>query len=129
MARKTRPILVTLIGERAFRYCVRVRYFANSLVFVLVAGLGALVGGVVSAGTIQIALASLWGVCILYCLVGIPMIFVWKKRSTRLASHKLSAELGYPIRIRGAGGSLDVNTWKREIDRALQRYRDSIRTG
>jgi hypothetical protein len=124
MVRKTRPILVPLIGERAFEYCVRTQYFAKFLVCPLVVGLGAIIGAAFTKGAVQIALASIWGICVLYCLVGLPVLFVWMKKAARLASGKLSAELGYPIRIRGAGGLLAVEVWKRQTDRAMQRYRD-----
>ncbi|MGC1908076.1 MAG: hypothetical protein WA809_00530 [Candidatus Dormiibacterota bacterium] len=129
MSRKTRPILVTLIGTPAFRYCVRLRRYANSLGLILLVGVGALLGAVIGVGTSQLAFAGLWGACVLYCVFGLPVLIVWKQLSTQLASRKLSDELGYPIRIRGAGGSLDVNTWKRAIDRALQRSRDTKRGG
>ncbi|MGC2190778.1 MAG: hypothetical protein WA751_00375 [Candidatus Dormiibacterota bacterium] len=125
MVRRTRPMLVPLIGERAFKCCWRAQYFAKSLVLPLLVGVGTVIGAGYSKGTLQIALASIWGFCVLYCLVGIPFLFVSTKRSARLASRKLSAELGYSIRIRGEGAVLDVDTWKRQIDWAMQRYRDA----
>lgn len=123
MVRRTRPILVPLIGEHAFRYCVRTQYFAKSLAVPLVVGVGAVVGAAFATGTVQLALAGVWGICFLYCLVGLPLLFLWMRGSTRLASGKISAALGYGVRIRGRGGSLDVDSWKRRIDRALERYR------
>jgi hypothetical protein len=118
-------MLVPLIGARAFKCCWRAQYFAKSLILPLLVGVGTVIGAAYTKGTLQIALASIWGFCFLYCLIGIPFLFVWTIKSARLASRKISAELGYPIRIRGEGAVLDVDTWKRQIDWAMQRYRDA----
>jgi len=123
MVQRKRPVLVPLIGERAFKYCVRTQYFVKFLAFPLVVGVGAVVGAAFTQAAVQIALAGIWGGCVLYCLVGFPVLLLWIRKSTRLASRKLSADLGYPIEIRGGRGRLDVDAWKWQIDRAMHRYR------
>ncbi len=122
--RRVRPILEPLIGERAFHACVRAQRFARFLIFPFALGVGAVVASVFTRETVQPFLACVWGACVVYCLVGLPFLIFWVRRSSRLASRKLSDELGYPIRIRGVGGSLDVEVWRRQVDRALRRYRD-----
>jgi len=120
---RTRPILVPLIGQRAFSYCVRVQYFVRSLLVPLLVGPIAIILAGFTQAPLQLALFGIWGASVLYCLVGLGLVFVWTKMPARLASRKLSAELGYPIHIRGAGAELDVDVWKRRVDRAMQQHR------
>ncbi|MGC1184583.1 MAG: hypothetical protein WBA31_05445 [Candidatus Dormiibacterota bacterium] len=88
-----------------------------------IVGVAAAIAAALNQGRTQLLLAGVWGLCILYCLAGIPLLLMWITASSRLASVKLSDELGYRIRIRGTGGSLDVEAWREKIDRAMERHR------
>ena len=112
-----------LIGQRAFSYCVRIQYYVRSLLVPLFVGPIAIILAGFSRAPFQLALFGLWGASVLYCLVGLCLAFVWTKMPARLASRKLSAELGYPIHIRAAGAELDVDVWKRRVDRAMHQHR------
>ncbi|MGH7643046.1 MAG: hypothetical protein ACRENX_08565 [Candidatus Dormibacteria bacterium] len=120
MVRRVRPLLVPLIGEPAFRCCVRVQYFARYLVAPLVVGVAAVVAAAFSRSAVQLALVGVWGLCCLYCLITFPLLLMWMRRSRRLASRKLSDDFGYPIRIRG-GGQLSVESWRQGVERAMLR--------
>ncbi|HVC40324.1 MAG TPA: hypothetical protein VNH20_10235 [Candidatus Dormibacteraeota bacterium] len=121
--RKTRSILIPLIGEPAFSYCLRSRRLVNSLPLPLLLGVVALVGTTLSSGAGQLAMAGLWVASVVYCLVALLLLTRWREESARLAGRKISGELGYPIRIRGVGGVLELGVWKRQTERAIQRHR------
>jgi hypothetical protein len=121
--RRRRPFLVPLIGPKAFQCCVRTQYYVKYLALPCILGVAAAIAAALTQSRIQILLAGVWGVCVLYCALGLPLLLTWTRSSSRLASAKLSADLGYRIRVHGAGGSLDIEAWKRTIDNAMERHR------
>ncbi|HEY6538950.1 MAG TPA: hypothetical protein VI138_07945 [Candidatus Dormibacteraeota bacterium] len=117
-----RPVLVSLIGRDAYRSCLHRRRLTRSLVLPLLFGCAAIAMAVLDRGTLQIAAIGLWSLCVVYSALAIPLIWVSVRRASRLASRKLSSELGYPIRVRSRGGSLDLDTWRDDIERAIDRH-------
>jgi len=123
IVRRTRPFLVPLIGRQAFQCCVRTQYFVKYLALACLVGVAAIIAAALTQGRVQLLLTVVWGLCLLYCVAGIPLLLNWVSRSSRLASTKLSDDLGYRIRIRGTGGSLDTAAWRQKIDTAMERLR------
>jgi hypothetical protein len=118
-----RPVLSPLIGDSAFRSVVMVLYYFKYMPVAFPVGLLAVVGTALAKGPIGTAPRVVEAVCIAYFVIGLPLMFWWMRRVGRLASKKLSDDLGYPIRARGA--LLNAEEWKTEIERAKQIYLNS----
>ncbi|MHB1501942.1 MAG: hypothetical protein ACYCYK_12380 [Candidatus Dormibacteria bacterium] len=117
-----RPVLVPLIGEEAFSYAQRPPYLVKYGSGAFVVGCGAAIGLSVTEGPLSMAFGAVgWTIGTAFCL-GLPLMFHWMFKTSRLANAKLSADLGFPIKVRGGGGGIDPQDWARAIERAKQRY-------
>ncbi|MGH7692913.1 MAG: hypothetical protein ACRENY_10265 [Candidatus Dormibacteria bacterium] len=120
---RIRALLAPLIGEPAFRDCLRTNRVARSLPFPLLVGLAAVLLAAFGEGAVRLVLALVWAGCLLYALVAAGLLLKWTRRADRRASTNLSLELGHPVRVRGGRGRLEVTAWKTRIERSLERHR------
>ena len=120
--RLARPELVPLIGEEAFKYAQRPQWVLKVLAFSFVAVIGLAVGVGLSHGTIAVVLGAIGWSLVGAMVTGGVLFFHWAFKASRLANAKLSADLGFPIKVRGGGGGISPQDWARAIERAKQRY-------
>jgi len=124
--RLARAELVPLIGEEAFKYAQRPQWVLKFSVLPFVAVIGLAVGVGLSHGTIAVVLGAIGWTLVGAMVTGVVLYFHWAFKASRLANAKLSADLGFPIKVRGGGGGIDPQDWARAIERAKQRYWDSV---
>ncbi|MHB1524283.1 MAG: hypothetical protein ACYCS9_05610 [Candidatus Dormibacteria bacterium] len=120
--RLARPELVPLIGEEAFKYAQRPAWVLKFSVLPFVAVIGLAVGVGLSHGTIAVVLGAIGWTLVGAMVTGVVLYFHWAFKASRLANAKLSADLGFPIKVRGGGGGIDPQDWARAIEQAKQRY-------
>ena len=120
--RLARAELVPLIGEEAFKYAQRPAWVLKFSVIPFVVGILLAICVGLTHGTLSVALGAadwtLGGIVV----VGVILVFHWAFKASRLANAKLSADLGFPIKVRGGGGGISLQDWARAIERAKQRY-------
>lgn len=124
--RLARAELVPLIGEEAFKYAQRPQWVLKFSVLPFAAVIGLAVGVGLSHGTIAVVLGAVGWTLVGAMVTGVVLYFHWAFKASRLANAKLSADLGFPIKVRGGGGGIDPQDWARAIERAKQRYWDSV---
>ena len=120
--RLARAELVPLIGEEAFKYAQRPQWVLKFSVLPFVAVIGLAVGVGLSHGTTAVVLGAIGGTLVSAMVTGVVLYFHWAFKASRLANAKLSAALGFPIKVRGGGGGIDPQDWARAIERAKQQY-------
>ncbi|MGH7640475.1 MAG: hypothetical protein ACREN7_08735 [Candidatus Dormibacteria bacterium] len=121
-----RPLLVPLIGEAAYRRCVRANRCLGLLIPCLIVGLAAVLVAAFSPSAARPGLLVLWALCCLYALVAIVVLWGCARGADALASQAASLRLGRQLVVRGGRARLDVATWKRRIDQALERNRGRL---
>ena len=120
--RLARSELVPLIGEESFKYAQRPQWVLKFLAFPFVAVIGLAVGVGLTHGTIAVVLGAIGWTLVGAMVTGGVLFFHWAFKASRLANAKLSADLGFPIKVGGGGGGINSQDWARAIERAKQRY-------
>ena len=120
--RLARAELVPLIGEEAFKYAQRPQWVLKFSMIPFVAVIGLAVGVGLTHGTIAVVLGAIGWTLVGAMVTGGVLFFHWAFKASRLANAKLSADLGFPIKVGGGGGGINPQDWARAIERAKQRY-------
>ena len=120
--RLARAELVPLIGEEAFKYAQRPLWLLKFSVIPFWVVIGLAVGVGLTNGTIAAVLDAIGWTLVGAVATGVVLYFHWAFKASRLANAKLSADLGFPIKVGGGGVGIDPQDWARAIERAKQRY-------
>ncbi|MGH7758900.1 MAG: hypothetical protein ACREN7_06290 [Candidatus Dormibacteria bacterium] len=115
---RTGALLRPLIGEAAFRACVRTHWLLIALAVAVPLGLAAAFAAALSSGALRSALALVWLLCALACVIAAFLGLIWSRRANALTSDRLTSQLDTRF---GFGAGARGSMWRRGSARSIGR--------